>query len=79
MTRDEIRDLALKHGFTLRQQPDGRVDLNEYVYEFAKALETTSRDLQTAFVEGACWARASEPTMEWCAPDEAKVRYPPHR
>ena len=38
MTNDEIRDLALSHGFTLRSQPDGAMDLNPYVYAFARAL-----------------------------------------
>lgn len=38
MTKDEIRALALANGFTLRQQPDGSMDLNPYVYGFADAL-----------------------------------------
>jgi len=38
MTRDEIKDLAIASGFTLREQPDGRMDLNSYVYDFAYRL-----------------------------------------
>lgn len=40
MTADNatIRKMALKHGFKLKKQPDGEIDLNPYVYEFAKAL-----------------------------------------
>ena len=38
MTNAEIRALALSHGFTLRPQPDGSMDLNPYVYAFARAL-----------------------------------------
>jgi hypothetical protein len=38
MTKDEIKALALECGFTLREQPDGRMDLNPYVYDFAEKL-----------------------------------------
>ena len=44
MTNDEIRALALSHGFTLRPQPDGSMDLNPYVYEFARALIEQERE-----------------------------------
>lgn len=33
MTHDELKALALRHGFTERLQPDGGMDLNPYVYE----------------------------------------------
>lgn len=38
MTRDEIRNIALSHGFRDRPQGDGSLDLNPYVYRFAEAL-----------------------------------------
>ena len=44
MTNDEIRALALSHGFTLRPQPDGLMDLNPYVYAFARALVEQERE-----------------------------------
>lgn len=44
MTNDEIRDLALSHGFTIRSQPDGAMDLNPYVYAFARALIKKERE-----------------------------------
>ena len=44
MTNDEIRDLALSHGFTLRSQPDGSMDLNPYVYAFARTLIEKERE-----------------------------------
>lgn len=44
MTNDEIRDLALSHGFTLRSQPDGAMDLNPYVYAFARTLIEKERE-----------------------------------
>ena len=36
--KDRVRELALQYGFKLKEQPDGAVDLNPYVYEFAYAL-----------------------------------------
>lgn len=38
ITKDEIQKLALDSGFTTRRQPDGSIDLNPYVYQFAKNL-----------------------------------------
>ena len=38
MTRDEIKAIALARGFTERQQADGSMDLNGYVYAFADAM-----------------------------------------
>ena len=38
MTRDQIKAIALAHGFTERQQADGSMDLNGYVYAFAEAI-----------------------------------------
>ena len=44
MTNDGIRALALSHGFTLRPQPDGSMDLNPYVYAFARTLVEQERE-----------------------------------
>lgn len=33
-----VRELALSHGFKLKEQPHGDLDLNDYVYTFAYAL-----------------------------------------
>ena len=38
MGKAKIRELALANGFKLKQQPDGTMELNPYVYEFAAAL-----------------------------------------
>lgn len=43
MTNDQIKELALANGFKLKEQPDGSMDLNLYVYDFARAL-ILSRD-----------------------------------
>lgn len=38
MTNEQIRKIFLENGFKEKQQPDGSVDLNPYVYEAARAL-----------------------------------------
>jgi hypothetical protein len=38
MTNDRIKELALANGFKLKEQPDGSMDLNPYVFDFANAL-----------------------------------------
>lgn len=38
MTNDQIKEIALANGFKLKEQPDGAMDLNPYVYDFARAL-----------------------------------------
>ena len=43
MDRQAIMSRALRHGFTLRQQPGGEMDLNEYVYAFAREVFEAGR------------------------------------
>lgn len=43
MTRDEIKQLALKSGFPLRYQP-GSNDLKPYVYDFAQKIESATSE-----------------------------------
>ena len=38
MTNEQIREVAIENGFKLKEQPDGEMDLNPYVYDFARAL-----------------------------------------
>lgn len=38
LTYDHIVDLALEHGFKLKPQVDGRMALNDYVIDFARAV-----------------------------------------
>lgn len=38
LSKDEIRDVCLANGFSLKQQPNGEMDLNPYVYHAAAAL-----------------------------------------
>ena len=43
MQREQIRQLALENGFKLKTQSDGGLDLNPYVYDFARALIQTAQ------------------------------------
>ena len=36
--KSRIKAIALSSGFKLKEQPDGSMDLNPYVYDFARAL-----------------------------------------
>lgn len=38
MNKQRVKELALEVGFKLKPQPSGEMDLNPYVYNFAKAL-----------------------------------------
>jgi predicted HicB family RNase H-like nuclease len=38
MNKDQVRAIALQHGFELKAQADGAMDLHPYVYKFAQAL-----------------------------------------
>ncbi len=38
ISNEQIREIALANGFKLKEQPDGEMDLNPYVYDFARAL-----------------------------------------
>jgi len=38
LTVEEIRATALANGFKLKQQPNGEMDLNPYVYKFVRAI-----------------------------------------
>ena len=36
MTNEQIKEIALANGFKLKEQPSGEMDLNPYVYDFAR-------------------------------------------
>ena len=38
MTNEQIKEIALANGFKLKEQPSGKMDLNPYVYDFARAI-----------------------------------------
>ena len=39
MEKSRIKAIALSSGFKLKEQPNGEMDLNPYVYKFAELLE----------------------------------------
>jgi len=51
MNKEKIKELALANGFKLKEQPDGAMDLNPYVFEFAAALERVATAELKAHVE----------------------------
>lgn len=38
LTNDQITEIALNSGFKLKEQPDGTMALNPYVFDFAREL-----------------------------------------
>jgi len=48
MEQEQIKELALASGFKLKEQEDGSMDLNGYVYTFANALIEANRIKQKA-------------------------------
>ena len=38
MNKQDVKKLALECGFKIKEQPDGSMDLNHYVYKFAEEL-----------------------------------------
>ena len=39
MNEQKVKQLALANGFKLKEQANGNMDLNAYVYDFANAIE----------------------------------------
>ena len=38
MNNERIKDIALANDFKLKEQPSGEIDLDPYVYDFARTL-----------------------------------------
>lgn len=51
MIKNDIQKLALANGFKLKEQADGSMALNPYVYEFAEALLKSQQSSQDAVME----------------------------
>lgn len=64
MNKQQIKELALANGFKLKEQPDGSMDLNPYVYDFAAALKAQWQECTKP-------GRVAEPWSSGCgmAPD----------
>ena len=50
MTNEQIKEIALANGFKLKEQPNGEMDLNPYVYDFARALINEHEHLKMDWV-----------------------------
>lgn len=50
MTNDQIKEIALANGFKLKEQPSGEMELNPYVYDFARALIDENEHLKMDWV-----------------------------
>lgn len=79
LDKETIKELALANGFKLKEQADGSMDLNPYVYQFAAALERLATAELKAQVEqlrelAEFWINQSKPVggrkdeyMTWLA------------
>ena len=43
MDIQEIKEIALANGFSLKEKASGNMDLHSYVYEFANAIEQAAK------------------------------------
>ena len=64
--RQAIMSRALRHGFTLRQQPGGDMDLNEHVYAFAREVFEAGRKAERADRE------KQEPVAWYCDGEDGR-------
>jgi hypothetical protein len=71
MTKDEIKALAIECGFTLREQPDGSMDLNPYVYDFAEKL--AFEQFSQMRIDGWRLCAKGQNTSQFCGQLEAAV------
>lgn len=61
MDIQKIKELALANGFKLKEQADGGMDLNAYVYDFANAIE---REVKAQAVPEGFVLVPKEPTLK---------------
>ena len=63
MTNDQIKEIALANGFKLKEQPSGEMDLNPYVYKFARKLLSHQTEVLAQTVND-----------HWCMTDDGEAR-----
>ena len=61
MDIEKVKELALANGFKFKEQADGSMDLNAYVYDFANAIE---REAKAQAVPDGFVLVPKEPTQE---------------
>ena len=52
MDVQKIKELALANGFSLKEQANGNMDLNAYVYDFANAIEQAAKAHEAEKLKG---------------------------
>lgn len=68
MFKNDIKELALETGFKLKEQPNNDLDLNPYVYDFAKNIML---EQMKDFKEKIVWAEPnSYEDFIWCIDSE---------
>lgn len=70
MDIQKIKELALANGFKLKDQPNGELDLNPYVYDFANAIEQAAK--AQAVSEGFVLVPVKE-IKEWYLDDSESI------
>lgn len=50
MNKQKVKQLALANGFKLKEQADGSMDLDAYVYDFANTVEHEAKNIPDGFV-----------------------------
>jgi hypothetical protein len=76
MSPETIERIALDNGFVLKEQPDGSMALNPYVYDFARALLATPVDyvkIPNDANEAELMAKLSMIWLEQNAPERLKA------
>ena len=72
MDIQKIKELALANGFKLKEQADGSMDLNSYVYDFANAIEQAAKAHEAKKLEG-CVVVPKDQTEDWYLDDNANM------
>lgn len=60
MDIQKVKELALANGFKLKEQADGSMDLNAYVYDFANAIEQAAKAHEAEKLKGCVVVPESE-------------------
>lgn len=68
MDKQKIKELALASGFKLKEQPNGEMDLNSYVYDFVAAIEVQLEE--DAWVSADDWEKGCPDDDQPLGPDE---------
>lgn len=51
MKQEQVIELALSNGFKMKEQPDGTMALNPYVFDFVRAVEQETLEMAARHLE----------------------------